>query len=175
MMLQSWMGSDFTNDDLVKASSLVRDYRHQLVLKAKGPPGSVLIRLLPKPGAPVVWGKIVHWARKSDSLPVRQEYFDEKGKLVRTLTFSSFQKMDDRVVPTMIRVTRAEAPKEYTVVAYAKTLYDRNLPVSLFNRNLLRPITEKGRDLTQLWEERNLASLRGRPTLLAGQSWGSYR
>jgi hypothetical protein len=175
MMLQSWMGSDFTNDDLVKASSLVRDYRHRLVSGAKGPPGSVLILCVPKPGAPVVWGKILHWARKSDSLPMRQEFYDEKGKLVRTLVFSAYRKMDDRVIPTRIRVAKADAPGETTVVEYRRTLYDRSLPVSLFNRNLLRQTTEKGRDVAMLWEKGGIGGLRGRPTLLAGQAWGAVR
>ncbi len=31
MMLQSWMGSDFTNDDLVKESSLSKDYSKKLL------------------------------------------------------------------------------------------------------------------------------------------------
>ncbi len=175
MMLQSWMGSDFTNDDLVKASSLVRDYRHRIVSQAKGPPGSVLVLCVPKPGAPVVWGKILHWARKGDNLPLRQEFYDETGKLVRTMIFSAFKKVDDRVVPTRIRVTRADAPNETTVVEYKKMLYDRTLPNSLFNRNLLRQITEKGRDVATLWEQRTLAQLRGRQTLVAAQSWGAMR
>jgi hypothetical protein len=174
MMLQSWMGSDFTNDDLVKASSLVRDYRHKIVTGKKGPAGSVLVLCVPKPGAPVVWGKILHWARKKDSLPMRQEYYDESGKLVRTLVFSAFKKRDDRVVPTRIRVVRADAPSETTVVDYRRTLYDRRLPSSLFNRNQLRQTTEKGRDLAQLWEYRG-GSPRGRAMLLAGQSWGQLR
>jgi hypothetical protein len=175
MMLQSWMGSDFTNDDLVKASSLVRDYRHRLVSGAKGPPGSVLVLCVPKPGAPVVWGKILHWARRADSLPLRQEYYDEQGKLVRTLVFSAFRKMDDRVIPTRIRVAKADAPGETTVVEYRRTLYDRRIPNEIFNRNRLRLTSEKGRDVASLWEKRNLVGVRGRLALVAGQSWGVGR
>lgn len=175
MMLQSWMGSDFTNDDLVKASSLVRDYKHRLVAGAKGPRGSVLVECIPKPGAPVVWGKILHWARRSDSLPVRQEYYDESGKLVRLLIFSDFKKMDDRILPTRIRVVKADEPGESTTVTYQRALYDRRLADSLFQRDRLRQTTEAARDVAALWQRVPIAKVRGRANLYAGQPWGVGR
>lgn len=152
LMLQSWMGSDFTNDDLMNASSLVRDYRHQILKKQllKGEK-VVMIECRPKPNAPVVWGKILYWAREKDSLPVQQKYYDEKGRWVRTLAYSHFKKMDDRVVPTFLRVTKADEPKEFTVVKYLKILYDRRLDRALFNKEEIRQISYQGKALDWGW------------------------
>src|SRR5262245_8368854 len=89
MMFQPWMGSDFTNDDLVKESSLLNDYVHRLVTvdTAADAPAWV-IESTPKPDAAVVWGRIVTRVRRADSLPVREEFYDERGTLVRVMTFS---------------------------------------------------------------------------------------
>ena len=152
LMLQSWMGSDFTNDDLMKASSILRDYRHRLVRRdVVDNEKTILIECLPKRGAAVVWGKILYWARISDNLPVRQKFFDESGKLIRTLKFGKFKKMDDRVIPTMIGVVPADEPHSMTVVRYEKILYDRKVPNSLFTKEKLRQTSQEGKRLTAYW------------------------
>ena len=157
MMLQSWMGSDFTNDDLVKASSLVRDYHHQVVkIQGKGRLKRAVIQCVPKKGAPVVWGKILHWARLRDSLPVKQEYYDENGRLSRTIWFTRFRKMDDRTVPTRITVKVAGAKKEKTVVEYKKILFDRVIASKTFNRHQLRQTLDQGMNIQQGWMTRRL-------------------
>ena len=91
LMLQSWMGSDFTNDDLVKESSLVTDYTHRIEAETieDGDPCYRLIAT-PKPDAPVVWGKLVLLVRKADFLPRREEFYDEQGALQKTLYFDEY-------------------------------------------------------------------------------------
>jgi outer membrane lipoprotein-sorting protein len=152
LMLQSWMGSDFTNDDLMKLSQLAVDYTH----KSLGPKkvdgqNTVLIECTPKPDAPVVWGKLLYWARTEDNLPVREEYYDDRGKLVRTLTLSQFKKMDDRVIPTVLTIAKAESPKEYTTIHYERVLYNREIPDSLFHRDMLKQTSQQGRSLDAGW------------------------
>lgn len=176
LMLQSWMGSDFTNDDLMKASSLSKDYHHK-VIKEEQVTGQQtdLIECLPKRGAPVVWGKVRYWARKSDHLPVKQEFFDEEGKLVRTLAFKKFKKMDDRIVPTRIQVTKKDAPGETTQVDYESLLYDRKVDVVLFNRHQIRRTSQLGLDMNSLkyakpMKEKSIARRKGRrPIRLASR------
>ena len=110
MMLQSWNGSDFTNDDLVRESNLARDYNASK--EGEEPVDNVTcwkIRLTPKPTAPVVWGSIVYWVRKTDGLPARVQYYDENGQLIRTMGFSEFRTMGGRKLParwTMISNTK---------------------------------------------------------------------
>jgi len=102
MMLQSWMGSDFTNDDLVKESSYIDDYTHQILSEEKKDGKTVLqIELLPKPNAPVVWGKVVFLVWKEESLPLTQSFYDEKGKLIKHMKFTEFKKMDGVLLPTV--------------------------------------------------------------------------
>lgn len=152
LMLQSWMGSDFTNDDLMKMSSLATDYTHKILRQDTGDGSKTnVIECLPKPSAPVVWGKILYWARVSDGLPMKEEFYDENGKLVRTLTLSQFKKMDDRVIPTMLTITKASTPSESTSVVYEKVLFDRVLDDSLFARERLRKISQSGKDMAWGW------------------------
>jgi outer membrane lipoprotein-sorting protein len=151
LMLQSWMGSDFTNDDLMKMSSMADDYTHKVLKKeTKDGEKSVLIECLPKPNAPVVWGKILYWARQSDSLPVREEYYDEMGKLVRTMTLQDFQKRDDRVIPTRLTITKADSD-EKTTVTYEKILFDRELDDGLFRQDNLKNVSRNGLDTSNGW------------------------
>lgn len=101
MMLQSWNGSDFTNDDLVRESNLIEDY--DLSLAGEGNVDEEecwKIELVPNENAPVVWGRLYYWVRKSDYLPAWIEYYDEKGTLIRTMHYSDYQIMDNRKVPT---------------------------------------------------------------------------
>jgi outer membrane lipoprotein-sorting protein len=152
LMLQSWMGSDFTNDDLMKSSSISRDYRHRLVKKEiLNGQKSLLIECLPKKDAAVVWGKIQFWVRESDYLPVKQKFFDDQNKWVRTIDFSQYKKMDDRTIPSKMQVTVAGASKEATIVTYQKILYDRKLPNSLFQREEVRQSSQRGKILAAGW------------------------
>lgn len=157
LMLQSWMGSDFTNDDLMKVSSLVKDYNHTVSGRETiGKDATVVIDCIPKPNAPVVWGKIRYWARVSDDLPVKQEYYDEKDKLIRTLTLSEFKRMDDRTIPTKLTMQKASDARESTTVVYEKVLYDRVVEDHWFNRDHLRRTSQMGKDLKAEWGTQSL-------------------
>jgi outer membrane lipoprotein-sorting protein len=159
LMLQSWMGSDFTNDDLMKLSQLAVDYTHKSLgsKKVEGQ-DTVLIECTPKPNAPVVWGKLLYWARTEDNMPVREEYYDDRGKLVRTLTLSKFKKMDDRVIPTELTITKADNPNEHTTITYEKVLYNRQLPDGLFSRDSLRQTSQQGKHLASGWQTEKLVN-----------------
>ncbi len=139
MMLSSWMGSDFTNDDVVRASSLIRDYTPKLVrIEERGGEKLGVIELTPKPNSPVVWGKILIWIRASDSLPVREEFYTEKGKLVRVMTFSKFRKMDDRVIPTLMRMENLLKKGYITELEILKVKFLDRLPKKIFTLRHLK-------------------------------------
>lgn len=106
MMLQSWNGSDFTNDDLVRESNYSNDYFTEIENEEKYE-GELCwkIKLTPKPDAPVVWGKLYYWVRKSDYLPAQTKYYDEKGKLIRTLSFSDIKNLSGRKMPSVWKMT----------------------------------------------------------------------
>ncbi|CUU09618.1 Outer membrane lipoprotein-sorting protein [Candidatus Kryptobacter tengchongensis] len=101
MMLQSWNGSDFTYDDLVRESNLERDYEMKIISSSDTVNSEICwkIELIPKPQAPVIWGKIIYWVRKSDYLPARIDYYDEKGKLVRYMEFYDVKEFHSKKLP----------------------------------------------------------------------------
>lgn len=141
MMLQPWMGSDFTNDDLVKSSSIVEDYASTILREEPlgGAPAYVL-ELMPKPDAAVVWGKILYWVRKSDAVPLKQEFYDERGTLVRTMTYSEVKPMGGRSIPTRWEVRPADKPGNLTVIVVKSAVYDRPIDPEIFTqRNLQKP------------------------------------
>lgn len=158
VMLQSWMGSDFTNDNLMKLSSLSKDYTHRWVRTEKlGKDKVHLIECLPKPNAPVVWGKINYWAKVSDNLPVKEDYYDEKGKRVRTLTLSSHKKMDDRVIPTRLTIKNVDSPNDETTVTYEKIIFDRKIGAHWFERERVRNSSQSSLNLQLGWATERLS------------------
>lgn len=119
MMMGSWMGSHFTNDDLVKDSQLVRDYTIT-VAGDREKDGRMLrtFELTPREEAAVVWGKILMSIRIEDCMPVSMEYFGEDGKLRRTLRFSDYREMGGRLVPAMQEMIPENKPGESTRIVY---------------------------------------------------------
>ena len=91
MMMGSWMGSDFTNDDLVRESSMLNDYTYKLIKPEDAVPGQLYIQLTPKEDSPIVWGKIVAAVQSSDYIPVWQHFYDEQGNLMRVLNFKEIK------------------------------------------------------------------------------------
>jgi outer membrane lipoprotein-sorting protein len=141
LMLQSWMGSDFTNDDLVRESSLVKDYDHRL--EGEGTQeGALCYRVVstPKPDAAVVWGRLVIFVGKADLLPRREEYYDEKGVLQKVLTFEDIRPVDGRLYPTRWKMVSVNKAGHETLLVYGKLRFDRKIPASVFTQeNLQQP------------------------------------
>jgi outer membrane lipoprotein-sorting protein len=139
MMLQSWMGSDFSNDDLVKSSSLARDYTHKLLgLETANGQKSFKIECLPKKDAKIVWGKVLLWVRESDSSPVKQEFYSEKGKLQKTFDGFEHKSFGKRTIPTKVVMTPAGVTDQKTTLEYIEAKFDLKLPDSLFTQEKLR-------------------------------------
>ncbi len=139
MMLRSWMGSDFTNDDLVKESSIVDDYEHRLLgMETVDGVPVYRIELTPRPDAVVVWGKIISLIRTQDYIPVEQLFFNERGEQVRRMTFSEIRRMGDRTIPTRMEVVTRKKPDNKTVLIYEKALFDRPVKSNIFTQQYLR-------------------------------------
>lgn len=140
MMLQSWMGSDFTNDDLVKESSVVEDYRHTLAgdtLLAGRP--CYRIVMMPKEEAAVVWGKVVSFIDKKDYLQLLTRFYDEDNMLVNTMVGSQVQLLGGRLLPARLEVIPADKPRHRTVIEYRSLRFDLPLPEDFFSlQNLKR-------------------------------------
>ena len=139
MMMGSWMGSHFTNDDLVKESRLEEDYDPAVTFEGKRDGQSVLeFTLMPKPRAAVVWGKVVITVRAQDYIPVNSLYYDEDMALVRTMTFSKVREMGGRRIPTILHVVPADKPGEYTELLYEQMRFNLDLDDAFFSLAELR-------------------------------------
>jgi hypothetical protein len=138
MMSASWMGSHFTNDDLVKESRFTQDYDFKIAHEGTRNGEEVVeLACIPKPNAPVVWGKVEVVVRRKDYLPVLMRYYDEEFQLVRTMTFSNFKEMSGRYLPTVMLLVPEDKPSEKTQVSYDDIRFDVPLSDEVFSlRNL---------------------------------------
>jgi outer membrane lipoprotein-sorting protein len=134
MAMTSWMGSDFTLDDLVKESDLTRDY--SVASSFAGQRGTVTVyeyTLTPKPGAAVVWGKIVLQVRQANLMPAWQGYYAEDGQLVRELTFSDYKTMSGRLIPTRLVMRSADKPGQQTTILYKEVAFGAPINAETFS------------------------------------------
>lgn len=128
-MVQPWMGSDFSNDDLVKMSSIVKDYDHKILNEEKvGNRAAYKIEMIPKEEAAVVWGKVVTWIDRKDYLFLKTEYYDEDGKLINTVMGEDIRLMGGREVTSRLEIRPADDPDKRTVLIYEELEY--NIPVA---------------------------------------------
>jgi outer membrane lipoprotein-sorting protein len=141
MMLQSWMGSDFTNDDLVKESSIVNDYTHDLAADTVvNGLDCYKIVLTPKPEAAVVWGKIIFYIDKAELNQHLVYYYDEDDYLVSTMKLSKIQNMDGRMIPTHLEMIPADEPQNKTVIDYLNMEFDLDLKESFFSQQNMKRV-----------------------------------
>jgi outer membrane lipoprotein-sorting protein len=134
MMMQSWMGSDFSNDDLVKESSLVKDYEHKLLGKEQLEGYECYkIELIPHEDAAVVWGKIIMWISSKDLLWLKAEYNDEDEELVNTEILSDIKQMDDRIMPTHLEMIPADKPGHKTIMVFEDIDFNIDIDESFFS------------------------------------------
>jgi outer membrane lipoprotein-sorting protein len=145
MMMAGWMGSHFTNDDLVKESRMSEDYNIEVTFEGKKDGIEIYeLTLTPKPEAPVVWGRIDYIVQSEDLIPLSAEYFDEDGNLSRSMALSDIMEMGGRKIPTLMTLVPADKPNEKTVIRYTDMEFDLDLNEDFFSiRNLSR------RDLLQ--------------------------
>lgn len=135
MMAQSWMGSDFTNDDLVRDTDIIRDFEHT-ILRTEEVDGreSYVIEMIPKPGTPIVWGKVLVWVCKDDYLQLRAENYDQRFELVSTMIMDEIRDMGGRTIPTRITVTPAGKENEQTILVYRSMEFDIDIDENFFSR-----------------------------------------
>lgn len=135
MMLQSWMGSDFSYDDMVKTSSMFDDYTHQFIeLKD----GVMKIKCVAKPTAPVVWGYIMEWIHQKDLVPVRREFYSENGKLLKTMVTENVKTVGKHRIPMKMTMTNHQKEGLKTILQYKSIAMDIPIKDSIFTQQKLK-------------------------------------
>ncbi|CCK78893.1 outer membrane lipoprotein-sorting protein [Desulfobacula toluolica] len=138
MMSQAWQGSDFSNNDLVKSDSLIKDYVHTLEATTLGQDKKIhTIRSIPKPDAPVIWGMIKLKIRE-DFILLSEEFFDEDLQTVKIMTAWDIQKSDDKLFPMKWKMQKSDATDEYTLLVYEKIEFNKKLSNRIFTRTNLK-------------------------------------
>jgi outer membrane lipoprotein-sorting protein len=138
LMLDKFMGSDFTNDDFVKLTYLPRDYDAKVVgTEPLGGFATTHLELIPHPDAPVTYGKLELWLRTSDSAPVKWNFYNEKMVLIRTLHYSEFKTFGAREVPSVWRMENHQDSDRETIVTLLNATYNLDIPDAEFTRKKL--------------------------------------
>ena len=139
MMSSSWMGSHFTNDDLVKQSRMADDYTFSITFEGMQN-GKAIIEgtCLPNKEAAVVWGKVEVVVYADDYLPLRMIYYDEDLLLSRTLEFSNIEMMDGKMIPTMMNMVPTDEPDESTIVKWEEIQFDVTIDDEFFSLRKLQ-------------------------------------
>ncbi|HKJ89661.1 MAG TPA: outer membrane lipoprotein-sorting protein [Oceanipulchritudo sp.] len=138
MMAQAWMGSDFSNNDLAKADSIIRNYTHTLLDTSTIDGQTVYtVESIPYSDAPVVWGKQILKIRE-DLVFLEERFHDEEGKLVKTLYFEDIEEISGKLYPRTMRMQPAVEPDQHTTVTYLDLTFPDSLPDWIFTRSSLR-------------------------------------
>ncbi len=139
MMMQSWMGTDLTNDDLVRQSSVVIDYTHEIV-KDSVVEGRKCwkLKLTAKPDAPVVWGHIYTWVDKEHYIQLRTEFYDEDGYLVNVFNAYDIKTMDGRTMATRMEMIPVDKPGYKTILITDAIRFNTGVKEDFFNTNQMK-------------------------------------
>ena len=140
MMSQSWMGSDFSYDDLAKSEEIITDYTHRVVAVSQAAGHSVwTIEATPKPGAPVVWGKVTLNIR-DDYVILEETFFDQDMKPARRMTTGKVGLIGGRPYPVSMTMSPLDQPGQWTRTDTGDARFNAALPSWLFTlSNLQNP------------------------------------
>lgn len=137
LLSDAWMGSHFTNDDLVSESSYEDDFKTKLSWSKLDGEKVIRVEFIPRPDAPIVYTKIEYFIRKGDYVPIQANYYDE-GKLMRRMQFSDVREVAGKSIPHKMVLTPMDKKGERTVVTYDELEFDVNLDDDLFTKRGLR-------------------------------------
>lgn len=139
MLSQGWMGSDFSNDELLNESSIVVDYTHKIlgseVIAGKD---CWKIELTPLSSSSVVWGKLLKWVSKDGYLQLKTQYFDQDNYLVKTENASKIKTMNGREIPTYFELIPEEEKGNKTIVEMQNIIFNISVDENFFSQQNLK-------------------------------------
>jgi outer membrane lipoprotein-sorting protein len=142
MMSQNWMGTDFTNDDLVKESSVVTDYDHSIlgdtVIDKRD---CYIIQMIPKPEAAIVWSKLIVCIDKKDFLELHTRFYDEDGKIVNIMNAYDVKMMDGRLIPTRFEMIPMDKKNQKTEMRYKNIQFNRPIGDGFFTSEKMKTVS----------------------------------
>lgn len=143
MMSQGWMGSDYTNDDILQESSMVNDYTHEIVGEETiADRICYKIKMVAKEDAAVIWGHQVRWIDKEDYLFLKAELYDTDGYLIRTETGSQIREMDGRMIPTRLELVPEEEEGNKTILLFEDIDFNVKIPDQFFSQQNMKRVRQ---------------------------------
>jgi len=134
MMSQSWMGSDLTNDDLVQQASTINDYSHKLLGEADVDGLACWkIELIPNDNLAIVWGKIIQWISKDESLIMKSEFYDEDNYLVNTMHAKNVKDLGGKRLPSIMEIIPEDEEGHKTVLEYVDIRFETSIDDRFFS------------------------------------------
>lgn len=141
MMSQGWMGSDYSNDDILRETSILDDYYQKLLGEEEAQGYECYkIELIPREEAAVVWGKIITWISKDEYFQMKAEYYDEEGYLIRTMLSSDVKTFDDRKLPSIMEIIPEEEEGQKTVVILESLVFNKPMSDSFFSQQNMKRV-----------------------------------
>ena len=141
MMSQGWMGSDYSNDDILRETSILDDYSQKLLGEENAQGYACYkIELIPHEDAAVVWGKIIAWISKDEYFQMKSEYYDEDGYLIRTMLSSEVKIFDDRKLPSMMEIIPEEEEGQKTMVIIESLSFNKPISDSFFSQQNMKRV-----------------------------------
>ncbi len=139
MMMGSWMGSDFTNDDLVKEYNYLEDYNFEIIDPENKDVSYTYVKCIPKEGLPIIWGHIIIAVKEKENIPVFQKYYDEKGNLMREMYFREVKKFGTRTIPSVMELIPTKKKGKKTIIRYLEARFGYKIDKNIFTlRNLIK-------------------------------------
>ena len=134
MMMQSWLGSDFTNDDLVRESSILKDYDHRLIgTETIEERDCYQIEMIPKEEAAVVWGRLLVWIDKVEFIQLKTEFYDEDDYLVNTMLGKEIKDLGGKQLASVLEVIPADEDGHMTKIEYINLFFDEPIKQNFFS------------------------------------------
>jgi outer membrane lipoprotein-sorting protein len=141
MMMESFMGSDFSYDDMVKESNLVKDYVPHLVGRdTMEQEENYVLELIPNPNAPVIYEKLKLWIKTKNLIPTREEFYNEKNEIIKVMIFKDIKKMGDRFIPTYWEMTNLKKKDHKTIIKIQEAQFNVKINPSIFTQSNLSRI-----------------------------------
>jgi len=142
MMMSSWMGSDFNNDELMKENSLVVDYLHKIVgEETVDGYACYKIQLIPLPQAPVVWNKVFLWISKAHDFSLRAEFYGKNDELINEQISSEIKMMDGRLIPSMMIIKPVQKEGQQTLLIIDEIKFDDpSITNDMFSQQMMKQI-----------------------------------
>jgi len=139
MKSQGWMGSDYSNDELLDESSIIVDYTHKIIgSETISEKDCYKIECIPKKTSAIVWGKQIKWISKDSYLQLKTEYYDEDNYIIKTEIASKIKTMDGREIPTQFQIIPEDEPDQQTILIINKIIFDIDVNKTFFTQQNMK-------------------------------------